>query len=288
MEGLPFTINNPSNTTKEDIYTNTIDTTTDVIKDISSNQSNTNTAIDNKFLFNIDLRLENKKIFWKTDGYSENGYIIVISENENPTFPESYSIKVPHQNYYYTDMSQFNYGGQGQNKVGVSSLYVRVCELLDSGYCGIYSNQVKFNLQNTVTTNQNSYGDASQQIQVSDNNPQTKSNPIKNQDSQINKNINSEKIPNIESLKYFTNIKRIGNDLYGTRLSSLTFGKEKIPSLDVLRYYKGVEKIGDDLYGIKLVDEAQIKKIKKTNEINSKINLLQSQIEKLRIELSNL
>lgn len=97
-----------------------------------------------------------------------------------------------------------------------------------------------------------------------------------------------EKIPNIESIKDFTNIRRIENSLYGVRIINATLGKEKIPSLDVLGNYKNIEKIGDSLYGIKIADEAQLKKAKRINEITNKLSSLQKEIEKLKTELTSL
>lgn len=89
----------------------------------------------------ITLKGEGSNISWEANGYSANGFKVVWSMNENPTYPTRDGDK-----YHYLSDSKASsdfitpFNGNG-------SYYVRVCEYL-GGKCGVYSNQISVNLAN--------------------------------------------------------------------------------------------------------------------------------------------
>ncbi|MDP3970545.1 MAG: fibronectin type III domain-containing protein [bacterium] len=83
-----------------------------------------------------------EKVTWGVTGYSVNGFKVVWSKNENPTYP----LRDGDKYKYFSDpgatsSSLYAFDGAG-------TYYVRVCEYL-GGSCGEYSNQVSLTLQST-------------------------------------------------------------------------------------------------------------------------------------------
>lgn len=88
----------------------------------------------------IELKLiEENKIEWKTYGYSSQGFKIVWSKDENPTYPTREGDKYN----YYTEPEKNTDTLNAFDGNGV--YYARVCEYL-GGKCGIYSNQIEIQL----------------------------------------------------------------------------------------------------------------------------------------------
>ena len=79
------------------------------------------------------------KIKWETIGSSENGFKVVWSKTENPTYPTRDGDRY----HYYTEPEK------DEDKLdafdGTGTYYVRVCEYL-GGKCGVYSNEVQIQL----------------------------------------------------------------------------------------------------------------------------------------------
>lgn len=89
----------------------------------------------------IDLYYDDStdKVWWKEDGYSSQGFKIVWSLNENPTYPTRSGDKYVYLSSPDADSTILTaFSGSG-------IYYVRVCEYL-GGKCGIYSNQIKLQL----------------------------------------------------------------------------------------------------------------------------------------------
>lgn len=71
-----------------------------------------------------------------------------------------------------------------------------------------------------------------------------------------------ERIPDVASMKYFTAIKKIGSSLYGQRISShkpmvvdnSTVGLEKIPDVASMKYFTGIKKVNGSLYGKRIIN----------------------------------
>ncbi|MBD3248184.1 hypothetical protein GF382_02750 [Candidatus Falkowbacteria bacterium] len=86
----------------------------------------------------IELSGSGADISWKTEGYSAKGYKVVWSKNENPTYP-------------LREGDKYHYKGADASSdwivpfAGDGDYYVRVCEYL-GGKCGVYSNQIKVEL----------------------------------------------------------------------------------------------------------------------------------------------
>jgi hypothetical protein len=82
-----------------------------------------------------DENYDGKNLTWKVDGYSSQGYKVVWSKNEHPTYPT----REGDQYHYYSDPNKLSdsidaFSGDGK-------YYVRVCEYL-GGKCGVYSNEL--------------------------------------------------------------------------------------------------------------------------------------------------
>jgi len=93
-------------------------------------------------VISIILEAEEEEIKWVVDGYSENGFKVVWSKNENPTYP----VRDGDRYHYYSDVNKRedtleSFDGEGE-------YYVRVCEYL-GGKCGVYSNEIKVYLNKT-------------------------------------------------------------------------------------------------------------------------------------------
>ena len=98
--------------------------------------SSTEMSNDNYNVESIELQVEDNYIEWEVEGYSSNGFKVVWSKNENPTYPTRAGDKY----HYFSDSSKDSdtldaFDGEGK-------YYVRVCEYL-GGKCGVYSNEVE-------------------------------------------------------------------------------------------------------------------------------------------------
>ena len=87
----------------------------------------------------ITLTGVDQAIKWTVDGYSAQGFKVVWSKNEHPTYP----CREGDQYHYYSDAKAANDSLDAFSGTGV--YYVRVCEYL-GGKCGVYSNEIKVNL----------------------------------------------------------------------------------------------------------------------------------------------
>ncbi len=81
----------------------------------------------------------NGKVKWSVDGVSNQGFKVVWSKNENPTYP----LREGDKYNYYSDKNVTS--DVVTPFKGAGTYYVRVCEYL-GGKCGVYSNQVKVTL----------------------------------------------------------------------------------------------------------------------------------------------
>jgi len=100
---------------------------------------------DHSKVTSIELKDEDgdgKNITWKVNGYSAQGYKIVWSKNENPTYPT----RDGDQYHYYSDPNKL--ADSINAFTGTGTYYVRVCEYL-GGTCGVYSNQITVTLTGT-------------------------------------------------------------------------------------------------------------------------------------------
>lgn len=91
---------------------------------------------------NVKIKLEaiGEKIHWVTSGHSPNGFKVVWSLNENPTYPT----RPGDEYHYYSDPDHNSDKLKAFNGSGV--YYARVCEYL-GGKCGVYSNEIKVELK---------------------------------------------------------------------------------------------------------------------------------------------
>lgn len=94
---------------------------------------------DNGTVDSIVLKADGAKIYWQTNGFSDQGFKVVWSKNEGPTYP----LRSGDKYHYFTETNKDSdtleaFDGSGE-------YYVRVCEYL-GGKCGVYSNQVKVSL----------------------------------------------------------------------------------------------------------------------------------------------
>ena len=90
----------------------------------------------------IDLVADDDKVEWTVSGYSANGFKVVYSKNENPTYP------IRHGDKYQYFSSSWAQEAELDTFAGTGTYYVRVCEYL-GGKCGVYSNQVMLSLGKT-------------------------------------------------------------------------------------------------------------------------------------------
>jgi hypothetical protein len=104
---------------------------------ISESAPTANTATQVK---SISLsKLTGNGVQWVIDGFSVQGFKVVWSKNQNPTYPN----RDGDMYHYFSDPTSKSDVLQAFNGAGI--YYVRVCEYL-GGICGIYSNQVEVNL----------------------------------------------------------------------------------------------------------------------------------------------
>jgi hypothetical protein len=87
----------------------------------------------------IKLSGSGNNVSWVTTGYSKNGFKIVWSKNQNPTYPT----REGDQYIYLSDSSASSTSLSAFS--GSGTYYVRVCEYL-GGACGKYSNQITVSL----------------------------------------------------------------------------------------------------------------------------------------------
>ncbi|MBU1151903.1 S-layer homology domain-containing protein [Patescibacteria group bacterium] len=92
------------------------------------------------------------EVSWTIDGYSSQGFKVVWSMNEGPTYPLRNGDKY---NYYSdaavrdSELSAFD---------GSGTYYVRVCEYL-GGKCGVYSNEIEVELEGDVDGSEDDAGE---------------------------------------------------------------------------------------------------------------------------------
>ncbi len=92
----------------------------------------------------ITLKVDGSKIYWVTNGYSDQGFKVVWSKNEGPTYP----LRDKDRYHYFTEPNKNSDTLEAFD--GTGTYYVRVCEYL-GGKCGVYSNQVKISLADKNT-----------------------------------------------------------------------------------------------------------------------------------------
>ncbi len=90
-------------------------------------------------VFSISLTGEGNIVRWVVEGYSSQGFKVVWSKNENPTYP----LREGDQYIYLTNPSDSKAELRAFDGNGL--YYVRVCEYL-GGKCGVYSNQIELKL----------------------------------------------------------------------------------------------------------------------------------------------
>jgi hypothetical protein len=79
------------------------------------------------------------KISWQTTGSSAQGFKVVWSRNDSPTYPT----RSGDQYHYYAEPSKSS--DTVDAFAGAGAYFVRVCEYL-GGRCGLYSNEIKISL----------------------------------------------------------------------------------------------------------------------------------------------
>gem|GEM_PF-5429164 len=87
----------------------------------------------------ITLAGDGAQIKWSVDGYSANGFKVVWSKNEGPTYP----LRDGDRYHYYSDPKRAE--DKLEPFVGAGAYHVRVCEYL-GGKCGLYSNEITVEL----------------------------------------------------------------------------------------------------------------------------------------------
>ena len=225
---------------------------------------------------------------WTVDGYSKNGFKVVWSLHENPTYP----LRDGDKYHYYADPNKNTDNVEPFNGIGV--YYVRVCEYIND-VCGVYSNQVKVEFSNRGGDLKP--GTNNPVIKIDNNNKGMMNN---NQDMMNGNNTNNitdpsqlpsgyEKISSIDDIKNYEKIIKVGDtDLYGIKMTvKIPDGKEWIKSLADVKYFKNIQKVGDHLYGVRISDEKKLQLQKRINELNTQLQKLQDQITQLTTQLSS-
>jgi|APSaa5957512622_1039677.scaffolds.fasta_scaffold00921_12 hypothetical protein len=107
----------------------------------------------------IILTTSENTISWKTNGYSSNGFKVIWSKTENPTYPTRTGDKY----HYYSDSNKNTdtltaFDGEG-------TYHARVCEYL-GGKCGIYSNEIRIELssEGEIKETKEKYEEVNQEI----------------------------------------------------------------------------------------------------------------------------
>src|SRR3989339_682681 len=93
-------------------------------------------ATDTNSVKSIIITADGANVSWVADGYSSQGFKLVWSKNENPTYPLREGDK-----YNYSSSPEYNHDTVTAF-TGSGVYHVRVCEYL-GGKCGIYSNQIQ-------------------------------------------------------------------------------------------------------------------------------------------------
>ena len=91
----------------------------------------------------ITLSGNGADIKWVVDGYSAQGFKVVWSKNENPTYP----LRDGDKYHYYSNPAR-NFDNL-EPFAGAGTYYIRVCEYL-GGACDKYSNQITVNFDTPV------------------------------------------------------------------------------------------------------------------------------------------
>jgi len=91
----------------------------------------------------ITLSGNGADIKWFVEGYSAQGFKVVWSKNENPTYP----LRNGDKYHYYSNPAR-NYDNL-EAFAGAGTYYVRVCEYL-GGACDKYSNQITVNFDTSI------------------------------------------------------------------------------------------------------------------------------------------
>lgn len=208
----------------------------------------------------IYLKGSGQMISWQASSLSKNGFKVVWSKNRNPEYPTRDGDKY----HYFSESNKTSDTLEAFNGDGV--YYVRVCEYL-GGKCGTYSNQVELTLS----------GKTYKEESRTDKKPEVKYNSG-----------DYEKIPNIDSIRYYTNIKKEGDALYGVKIDNILQKKnlEKITRIEDIKYFKNIEKIGDSLYGVRIENTRKTAIENKIKNLNEQMKKIQAQIEDLQKELS--
>lgn len=140
----------------------------------------------------ITLKADGPGVSWTLNGTSSMGFKLVWSKNTGPTYPTRDGDKY----HYLSDSSARK--DKLEAFSGAGTYYVRVCEYL-GGKCGTYSNEVSVALDGSM-----------------------KEKEMKEKAKEKAKEVakkNKEKILRIEDVKYFKNIEKIGDSLYGNRIA---------------------------------------------------------------------
>jgi hypothetical protein len=100
--------------------------------------------------------LGNQTVGWEIAGSAPNGVKVVWSKNEHPTYPtrdgDMYSF------YSNVSFGSATYSDEPISSAklkafdGTGTYYVRVCEYLGNGTCGIYSNEIAMQLEAAAST----------------------------------------------------------------------------------------------------------------------------------------
>lgn len=135
------------------VATDTIATTTTIVKDIIATTTvvaDTATLVTEPKQTLADIKKINlssvgKDLYWQASGYFASGFYVLWSKTENPV----YHTGTVGMAYFLDPLSKF-YSINSYDGAGV--YYVRVCEAMPAGGCGIYSNQLNISLLADVVT----------------------------------------------------------------------------------------------------------------------------------------
>lgn len=110
-----------------------------ILKKVEKQQENKEASNAPSTVTAINIQGSGTSVSWTTTGYSKNGFKVVYSKNQGPTYPtrdgDKY-IYLSEPNASSTSLDAFS---------GSGTYYVRACEYL-GGACGIYSNQITISL----------------------------------------------------------------------------------------------------------------------------------------------
>ena len=134
----------------------------------------------------IKLEAEGYHVEWEAEGNSPEGFKVVWSKNEDPTYPT----REGDQYHYYTDPEKDSdtleaFDGDGY-------YYVRVCEYVN-GVCGVYSNQEKVLLGNESLDDDKEINDKEDDVEK-DHNNESNVDEVENETELTSKNISEENV----------------------------------------------------------------------------------------------